>query len=595
MFDTIFATYLNELNTMQRLLMPVVILASMTLSSACSKSEDMAGIGKIEVSIGAPALKVSSSTRTEMESDQETIRWSSNDKISLWAYNGTTATFSNERFALKSFSQNYTTAYFTGNITPMAEGTYSYYAAYPQPQASAGSSAEYDIPSTQNGAYNSNYDIMLASLESAPALAQGINYNTELHFIHKMHFLKITIPTGKNLAGRAIKSLTIIFPKAVTGHLAFDVTKPTAAPTITNGSNTLKLNFATPINEGSTVWATIAPVDLTEGEIEFYAETDTFETKSLYSTFGKQMTGGHTTPINLTIATTYGRDLYKFNIGTNNLGESIKNLILTPSTGSTSYNVSADIDGTFTWRCGGYRKDSSINPDEFAKSLNNSTLKIACESENAIVNTNPITIGDLTTSVPAATLTVPYLLYEDFSTIATFSDNETAATSDPAAIWLSTKGLSSGWSAARVGGEAGKSIRICCRYESGLGITALYEGRMDTAPLSGLKASASVKIKCSFNIDGSRRSKSEPVCEVGWTTNSGLINGGANLDNSITSYTLGTSGSFSSISSYKEITISSATSATRISWRASTNRGGSFGANDEHYTYLDNIKVQITQ
>ena len=114
-------------------------------------------------------------------------------------------------------------------------------------------------------------------------------------------------------------------------------------------------------------------------------------------------------------------------------------------------------------------------------------------------------------------LTVPYLLYEDFSDINSFDYETDRSTSNPDAIWLDQYGLT-GWSGTRVGVETGKAMRISVRHET----VAQYPGRVDSPPLSAIKEGHSVKVRFSFNAGQT----SEWVrCKVGVTTENSLHSG----------------------------------------------------------------------
>lgn len=95
-----------------------------------------------------------------------------------------------------------------------------------------------------------------------------------------------------------------------------------------------------------------------------------------------------------------------------------------------------------------------------------------------------------------------------------------------------------------------------------------------------------------------------PTFNYGYTTNSGQPNGGDNLENPVEAedIALETDKSWNTpLSNWNTKTfLADFNSAHRISWKVNVNRignvsswSGIFGANGNHYLYLDNIKVSI--
>ena len=113
-----------------------------------------------------------------------------------------------------------------------------------------------------------------------------------LEFDHKVHVLMIRIPS--NDLGEEISKITLTFPEPVAGTLTVDAADPAAAPQLTDGSNILTLSFDTPKKPDDTVYAVIAPVELTsEQEVTITATGTTRESRP--KTFpGKHFAEGHT-------------------------------------------------------------------------------------------------------------------------------------------------------------------------------------------------------------------------------------------------------------------------------------------------------------
>ena len=174
---------------------------------------------------------------------------------------------------------------------------------------------------------------------------------------------------------------------------------------------------------------------------------------------------------------------------------------------------------------------------------------------------------------------------------------------------LAEYGLS-GWSAVRVGMDNG-IIRICCRYESGIGITAYYKGRIDTAPMSNLKSNAKVRVTFDCgggSIDFGLGDAGTSWMSFGYTTDTGNNQAGGTgliktrqdvkIDNAIASkIDVGINASYEgNLKPYNNgngIVVDNCSPSTRFTWAVTTSKGGSLAGNANYWLYLDNIKVQI--
>ena len=220
-----------------------------------------------------------------------------------------------------------------------------------------------------------------------------------------------------------------------------------------------------------------------------------------------------------------------------------------------------------------------------------------------------------TPGLKTVTLDVPYLFYQDFSTLSAFSDgHDNPGTGFKSDTYNSSKSLAeyglSGWSAVRIGMDKG-IIRICCRYESGLGAAAYYKGRIDTAPMSNLKSNTKVRIMFDCgggSTDWGLGDAGASWMSFGYTTNSGNNHAGGTgivktgqevkIDNAIVSKVdVGLNASFDGdLKPYNNgegIVIDNCSAATRFTWAVTTSKGGALAGNANYWLYLDNIKVQI--
>lgn len=317
------------------------LLALPLVFASCSETpaaDTKPAAGTIEVSIGSGpkiGIRTGAQTRTELDEDGESVRWADNDRIVLWAVNSQAqTTIDRQVFKLWHYNAEYNTAKFTATVPEMPEDTYVYYAVSPEPVSAEGLKASYRIPAEQDGTFSGDCDIMVAAPVEGTALQQGDNSEmVNLEFDHKVHVLMIRIPS--NDLGEEISKITLTFPEPVAGTLTVDAADPSAAPQLTDGSNILTLSFDTPKKPDDTVYAVIAPVELTsEQEVTITATGTTRESRP--KTFpGKHFAEGHTTPISYSIPPV-GPTTLRVSLpdtGKSTLGENITSFTLTAAEG----------------------------------------------------------------------------------------------------------------------------------------------------------------------------------------------------------------------------------------------------------------------
>lgn len=309
-----------------------MFLAALTLlAAACSQEEGAKpGNGKIRVCVGAPD---GPSPQTAIGDDGITARWEPGDRIGLWAATDEGFVLAAEPFTLWHYGTEYPTAVFTAEIDPMAAGSYTYYALHPAPATWQGTAAEYEIPAMQDGTFDGTLDLMVAEPVRGGELTADSGDRIDLHFRHLTHVLRITIPEDKNLAGQPLTGLEIAFPAPVVGRVRVDAADPTPEIAfVSGGGSVLRLEFAEPVDAGATVWAVIAPCDLTGGELVFKGLVGKRESETV-STPGRLLAAGHTTPIALTIPKLYHNTRLNFSLGENHLGEAVREFTLTAPEG----------------------------------------------------------------------------------------------------------------------------------------------------------------------------------------------------------------------------------------------------------------------
>ena len=575
--------------------------------AACSKSpgsESAPVAERISVSIGVSSgIGIDVESRTQVDDQGVNVQWSDNDRIALWAQaaDGTFA-FEGSAFALSRFGASKQEALFRGEIDPM-EGSqkYSYYAVYPVPASvmSASREVSYEIPSVQDGAYHGEWDVMVSeAVENAPGLVAGDNSDAvTLHFHHQVHLLRIRIP--ENLLGEAITKLTLTFPTEVTGTLTVDITDPQAQPQI-SGSRSLTLQFAEPKNAGDVVFATIAPVTLTESDLIGIVATGSIYESQTRTFPGKDFRPGHTTPIAYTVpeAEKILGTMLRFSLhdtGEATLGETVQRVWLEADGVAFDEGSAAK---PFTVNAEGEYEILLPNGSEIPGQLNAAgALTVYYDSEHATV-TKRLALSEINTQAvnEIALPDVPYLFEEDFSGAS--AQDYTSSTDELSGIGLP------GWGASRYEVQPGRAAFYMYVGTSTSSIDN-RRGRMDT-PFLPIKEGASVNIKVSYNIgapivSGTLSSKWNITCQFGVQTDTeGAISGDDAMSQVLESYIPAEGGDFSGAlpQSVTDYPITGATGKTRLTWRASEYQkisGSSWSVLTAKYfyVYLDDIRVSI--
>ncbi len=578
----------------------------MTLA-ACSKSpgsESAPVAERISVSIGVSSgIGIDVESRTQIDGQGVNVQWADSDRIALWAEaaDGTFA-FEGSAFALSRFGASKQEALFRGEIDPM-EGSqkYSYYAVYPVPASvmSASREVSYEIPSVQDGAYHGEWDVMVSeAVENAPGLVAGDNSDAvTLHFHHQVHLLRIRIP--ENLLGEAITKLTLTFPTEVTGTLTVDITDPQAQPQI-SGSRSLTLQFAEPKNAGDVVFATIAPVTLTESDLIGIVATGSIYESQTRTFPGKDFRPGHTTPIAYTVpeAEKILGTMLRFSLhdtGEATLGETVQKLWIEADGVAFDEGSAAK---PFTVNAEGEYEILLPNGSEIPGQLNAAgALTVYYDSEHATV-TKRLALSEIQTQAvnEIALPDVPYLFEEDFSGAS--AQDYTSSTDELSGIGLP------GWGASRYEVQPGRAAFYMYVGTSTSSIDN-RQGRMDT-PFLPIKEGASVNIKVSYNIgapivSGTLSSKWNITCQFGVQTDTeGAISGDDAMSQVLESYIPAEGGDFSGAlpQSVTDYPITGATGKTRLTWRASEYQkisGSSWSVLTAKYfyVYLDDIRVSI--
>ncbi len=608
---------------------------------------------KVEV-----VLPVSSSalTRTELDPDDlMSVRWSVGDQVALWAdgESNDNGNLTGEMFQLKYYNQTFYNADFSGSITPMDDKQeYEYCAFYPYTSSFSGKSVSYTLPAVQEGGlYDGKYDFRVADCVTGPALtAVAVESNLNLTFRPLTHALRITIPEGYNNLGVDVQKLVITMPTEIIGTYSLDVSDATTTPSLTSGgANTVTVDLGDrriTDGDGEYVWVFINPVSNVTGDILITGIGPNEEISHDYAIPIENHTfsAGHITPINTEIGTEFICTTIKISVDTNNLGEELTNIIVTAGNEDAKFADSNENSLTIYGQREFIFRYETIYNEEFKSS----PLKVQFESNNTLFYVDDISLSDVEDEgLNEFTRNAPYILSEDFSTIENFKeyyydnggigeDWDSDAAQGLTGVDLSHSDYGNleteGWTANRVGAEAGTAIRITGRYETALTfITGHYEGRLDSPTFSRLKPDAKVDIKVEFKYKAGRHSSyygqtgttggwipwptygyinggnGEGLYNYGSTTETGGLSGGDDIQNKINENYLSlpnTEGGDSTASQdYENIDIdgpenfiiTNATQGTRASWRVTNSMSNepAGGANGNFWLYIDDIYIYI--
>ena len=576
-------------------------------------------------------------TRTTINDDGVSTSWSAGDKVALWAV-GSDGSYklSNQTFKLYFRDLPSTNAFFTTTLSSaMADDTYTYYATYPTPKSVSGTTATFNVPNIQDGTISGGAAVMVATPAESGALSAVTNIpgdyevsndGLSLKMNHALHALRFYVPATKwgFAEGEAVERLEISMPQPIAGDIALDYTSPESAPSFSNQTNNITLILAEPFEASQSAaeikhaCASILPTTaFAEGDqIEVKAYSAAHAARTTLSLSGRgAMLAGHITPVSLDCSNVVDRHYIRFIWNGNNLGEDVHTITFYTQAGNEIYRIS-DVASFIN---NGYLDiDFTFEDKSYLTAIAGQEIVVKFESVHALVSDKITMPADLATAKRHDIgITVPYLFFEDFSLLKGYDINGgNVATKQQGGANINDTFFYSGWTGEQTSGQAGNAIRIRTRNET---TWALYNGRVDSAPISGLKAGASVKVSVSFDYNAVTEESGDECMSFsyGYTTKQGPIDaywwyyaifntrtGGEHIENAKT-VALPSDSNMASFdanvypSSYHKIEgfeINGCTNQHRLSWEPLASGTNNHLANSKnHWLYLDNIKVQIVQ
>lgn len=552
------------------------------------------------------------STRSQVADDGCTVSWMEGDKASLWA-RGANGAWQLSSVPFSVFAIDGGRAWFSATLdAPMPEGTYTYYATYPEPTYHDGTAVRFDLPSVQNGAASSGADIMVASASAGKELSgvpEPEDHSTlSMTFSHLVHLLRLYLPKGADkFGGEPVQRIVLTMPRDVVGTISTDISDPSSA-TLSDGSSVVTLELDEPIHESASkrdyALACIFPTRFQAGDemvAKLYSETKVGTTAPI-NMEARDMKAGHATSVALVpqAVSTFCR-IY-FHIDSNHLGEDVQTMTLTAPEGCKWSDNGSNVyvyhkDRGFG---AGERISLEFEQESAYRSLSGKNITVTYDSEHAVISED-LVMPDMSAGYNTAiSLNVPYLLYEDFSSLASFSSNDNYATSSAGS--KSATSFLDGWTGGRVGGSAGQCVRLACRRET----SADYDARMDSAPLKGTLKSP-VNLSVTFDYGADNRFGGLAIitdgnvgqnCYMGYVTDSKAYASNATdgtFEDGNAFYVKEYTGSYGNTPNDYSFIIHSAPAGSllRITWRTKIEHQVGT-TNTTAWLYVDNVRVSIS-
>lgn len=546
-------------------------------------------------------------TRTVMNPDGLSSSWENGDRLAVWARNSAGEyTLNNTPFSV--YGANGSRAFFTATIdSPMPEDRYTYFTAYPVPESVSGTTASFTIPPVQDGRVGGGADIMIATPVLHGPLEEVTDFSDYprigIKMEHILHQFRFYVPEGKDkLDGEPIEEIVLEFPKPVVGKVTADFTDPSISPELADGASSLTLKLSEPlvVSSSSEKKYAIASILPTSFDASDSFNVKVYSTKKIAVTApislkGRTFASGHSTPVPLLFDDVRDRPMVRFSVSGNNLGENANAVRLTAPEGC----VWADGSTVYEYRPGheittGETFEMMFKDTETYRAFSGKDITVTFDTEHVDAS-QTVRMPDMGSSLVAdISAAIPYLLYEDFSGVESFSSGDKHSTSNPGS--KSPESFLNGWTGGRVGAEAGKCIRIAARRE----FLANYDARVDSAPIISLKKTADISVSYDYGVNNAYDLGGDfgQTVQIGYVTNTEGYNSGddtGTFEKENEFHTEEKNGSYEKTPNYDTRIIHSAPTGTlRITWRSSVDFNAAPN-NTTCWLYIDNVKVQIAK
>ncbi len=589
----------------------LVLAVIVCFSAACQPELENTPSATRPVTVGFYAGEPS--TRTTMLSNGLSAAWEVSDEIALWARNSS-GNYTLSAHTFRTYGLDSSRGWFTATLdSAMPEDNYTYYASYPVPQSVSGNNARFLLSDVQDGKAGEGCDILLSgpcehgALTPVPEVED--HSGMSLRMSHILHQFRFYVPAGQDkLDGETIEKMVLTFPENVVGTVVADFTDPEAALSLENGSPKVTLKLAEPLKVSTDAAREYACVALMP---QTFAADQSFTLKAYSATKvatadaidlqGRTFLAGHSTPVKILLTDVRNYCRIHIKVVANHLGEDVDTITLTAPEGCRWGDAGSNVL-VFTpeGATEGSELEISFEEEEYYRAFSGKSISVNYDSEH--VNTTvTYTMPDMSSSYTAQmSLEVPYLLYEDFSTVESFSSSDGYSGGSNAGS-KSAYSFLNGWTGGRIGAEAGKCIRIASRRET----SSRYGARVDSAPIIALKKTADINVHFDYGINSQFGGVAIIVdgdvgedVYIGYvTTTSGLSSGSEEGtfedDNHINAHEF--TGTYDNVPYDRDCVIHDAPTGTvRISWRnMSESRAGT--TNTTNWFYLDNVKVSIAK
>ena len=601
-----------------------VLLSVFMLFSCSERSMETVKDGSITVgfSVTEPL------TKPIISQDGLSSVWCEGDRLALWAVNPSgNFILNNVPFSVYGFSDF--RALFTATLSQeMPEERYTYYGCSPLPVSAEGTDVVFNIPEVQDGRLSGGADIIVCSptpggpLRSIEEDKTGTALN--LYMNHLLHQFRFFVPEGSPLGTDSIRRLEISLPYNVTGNYTLDVTSPDTPGILSDGSSSIVLELADPLtaSEGGSYYYACAGLFPSTGDftsldslfVTAYTDEKMFKAEPI-SVEGRFFAAGHSTPVRLSLSegVIYARvTLY---VGSNYIGEALtdvyvkegEEVLLSYSHTDSEYYDNFKFDSEYI----GLEQVAQF--ERICDAVRGGRASVVFETANTI-SVLPIPASALSVSGKSAAISlgdVPYLLYEDFSGAASFSQDDNYTTGSDRSLeghLLNGYMADNGWNAARFALYEGENIRINSRYQSGGWVPERLSGRLDTPAMSRIKDGSSVNVVFEYDysivvpaglsVDDSGKKMAFYILGTHTSSQDSPIKG-VHVEDMASSCSVvyeserHSSGNAADMT-HKTHEVNGCTSATRFVFMMGTDRNTKHvAANSQYYLYLDNIKIYI--